>query len=78
MPLGNLAQPIVTLNQQNGDYSADGLAPGRYLVLALDHREELPYREPDAMRAYAELGQEITVTANGKADIEVALATGTP
>ena len=78
VPLGNLAQPIVTFNQQNGDYSADGLAPGRYLVLALDHRVDLPYRDPDAMRAYTELGQEISVTANGKADVEVALATGAP
>ena len=78
VPMGNLAQPIVTLNQQNGDFSADGLAPGRYLVLALDHRVDLPYRDPEAMRAYAELGQEISVTANGKADAEVALATGAP
>ena len=78
VPMGNLAQPIVTLNQQNGDFSADGLAPGRYLVLALDHRVDLPYRDPEAMRAYTELGQEISVTANGKADAEVALATGAP
>jgi hypothetical protein len=77
VPLGNLAQPIVTFNQQNGDFSADGLAPGRYLVLALDHRVDLPYRDPEAMRAYAELGQEISVTANGKADVEVAISTGT-
>ena len=78
VPEGNLVQPVVMLNQQNGEYSADGMAPGRYLVLALDHHEELPYREPDAMRRYAGLGQEITVPANGKADIEVSLATVTP
>jgi hypothetical protein len=54
------------------------MAPGRYLVLALDRREELPYRDPEAMRRYAGLGQEITVTANGKADTEVSLATVTP
>lgn len=78
VPVGNLAQQVVMLNQQNGEYSADGMAPGRYLVLALDHHEELPYREPDAMRRYAGLGQEITVPANGKADIEVSLATVTP
>lgn len=78
VPMGNLAQPIATLNQQNGDYSADGLAPGRYLVLALDHRVDLPYRDPEAMQAYTELGQEISVTANGRADAEVALATGAP
>jgi hypothetical protein len=78
VPMGNLAQPIVNLNQQNGDYSADGLAPGRYLVLALDHRVDLPYRDPEAMRAYTEFGQEISVTANGKADVEVALTTGAP
>jgi hypothetical protein len=78
VPLGNLSQAVVTLNQQNSDFSADSLAPGRYLILALDHRVELPYRDPEAMRAYAELGQEISVTANGKADLEVALSTGAP
>jgi len=77
VPMGNLAQPVVRLNPLNGDFTADGLAPGRYLVLALDHRVDLPYRDPEAMRAYAELGQEISVTANGKADLEVALTTGT-
>jgi hypothetical protein len=74
VPLSNLAQSVVAHTQQNGDYSADGLAPGRYLILALDHRVELPYRDPDAMRAYSQLGQEISVTANGKADVEVARA----
>jgi hypothetical protein len=78
VPMGNLAQQVTTLNQQNGDFSADGLAPGRYLVLALDHRVALPYRDPEAMRTYAELGQEISVSANGKADAEVALSTGAP
>jgi hypothetical protein len=78
VPMGNLTQQVMTLNQQNGDFSADGLAPGRYLVLALDHRVDLPYRDPEAMRTYAELGQEISVSANGKADAEVALSTGAP
>ena len=78
LPESNLAQSVVMLNQQNGEYSADGMAPGRYLVLALDHREELPYRDPEAMRRYTGLGQEVTVTANGKADAEVSRATGTP
>jgi Carboxypeptidase regulatory-like domain len=78
VPEANLAQQVVMLNQQNGEYSADGMAPGRYLVLALDHHEELPYRDPEAMRRYSGLGQEITVPANGKADIEVSLATVTP
>jgi hypothetical protein len=78
VPVGNLAQPIVTLNQQNGDFSAEGLAPGRYLVLALSHRVDLPYRDPLAMQAYTQLGQEISISANGKADVEIAVATGAP
>jgi protocatechuate 3,4-dioxygenase beta subunit len=78
VPLGNLAQPIVNFMQQNGDYSAEGLAPGRYLVLALDHRVDLPFRDPAAMQPYAELGQEISVAANGKADAEVSVAAGLP
>ena len=74
VPLSSLVQPVVTLNQQNADFSADGLAPGRYLVLALDRRVDLPYRDPEAMRAYSQLGQEISVTANGKADAEISVA----
>jgi hypothetical protein len=78
LPLGNLAQRMIRLNQQNNDFSADGLAPGRYLVLALDHHEELPYRDPEAMRKYAGLGQEIAVAANGTANAEVAPIAGKP
>jgi hypothetical protein len=78
VPLGNLTQRIVDLNPQNSTYSADSLAPGRYLVLALDHRENLPYRDPEAMAKFAGLGQEITVTANGKAETEVSLIAGNP
>jgi hypothetical protein len=78
VPLGNLSQPVVDFSEQNGDFSADGMAPGRYLVLALDHRQELPYRDPEAMRRYTGLGQEIVVTANGKADAEVSLASNVP
>ena len=78
VPLGNLTQRVVDLNPQNAIFSADGLAPGRYLVLALDHREELPYRDAEAMGKYAVLGQEITVTPNGKAEAEVSLTPGNP
>jgi hypothetical protein len=78
LPLSNQVQPVVYFAEQNGDFFADGLAPGRYLVLALDHHQELPYRDAEAMRRYAGLGQEIVVTANGKADAEVSLVSNVP
>ena len=66
--------------QQGGgtDVNFQGVAPGSYLVMTLDHQEELPYRDPEAMRRYAGLGQEITVSPNGTANVEVSLAHGEP
>jgi hypothetical protein len=78
LPLGDMSRQIVPLGGTGTDYASESVAPGRYLVLALDHREELAYRDPDALRRYAGLGQEVMVSPNGKADAEVGLVTGTP
>ncbi len=76
LPVGDLVRREVVLSQNGASFSADGMAPGRYRVLVLDHREELPYRDADAMRRYSGLGEEVTVTPNGKADVEISLETG--
>jgi hypothetical protein len=67
--------------QGSGDVqegSLEGLAPGRYLVLALDHAEELPYREPDLMQRYLSEGKEITLTAKGKSEVQLDVVAGEP
>jgi hypothetical protein len=58
--------------------SLDGLAPGRYLVIALDHPQELPYREVDVARRYLSLGKEVTLTANGKSEVQLDVVAGEP
>jgi hypothetical protein len=55
-----------------------GLAPGRYLVMALAHREELIYRDPEALQRYLSLGQEVTLTRGGKLEVQLKIVTGEP
>ena len=78
LPVGDLTRSEVRLHEQGPDFIAESVAPGRYLVVAVDHPQEFPYRDAEAMRAYAGLGQEVTVTPNGKADVEVSLPTKEP
>jgi hypothetical protein len=84
MPLDNFVQSISMVSaQQQGTGnvaggSLEGLAPGRYLVMALDHTEELPYREPDLIQRYLSEGKEVTLTANGKSEIQLDVVAGEP
>jgi hypothetical protein len=83
MPLDNFIQSIsmVSAEQQGSgevEGSLEGLAPGRYLVMALDHAEELPYREPDLVQRYSSEGKEVTLTANGKSDVQLDVVAGEP
>jgi hypothetical protein len=84
MPLDNFVQSIsmVSAPQQGAGGvaggSLDGLAPGRYLVMALDHTEELPYREPDLIQRYLSEGKEVTLTANGKSEVQLDVVAGEP
>jgi hypothetical protein len=55
-----------------------GLAPGRYLVLALRQQQELPYRDHEALQRYLSLGQEITLTRGDKSEVELKIVTGEP
>jgi protocatechuate 3,4-dioxygenase beta subunit len=78
LPIGDLVRPAVTLARNGTGYSADSVAPGRYLVVALDHQQELAYRDPEALRRYASIGQEIAIAPNGTADAEVTLIKDLP
>ena len=70
IPLVNLTQPARSFqrllhHKPSPDFAAEGgfkgLAPGRYLVLALRQQQELPYRDHEALQRYMSLGQEITL-----------------
>ncbi len=50
------------------------LAPGRYLVVALPYRQEIPYRETDSLQKYSSLGQEVTLPRNGEAEVQLRVA----
>jgi hypothetical protein len=84
MPLDNFIQSIsmVSAQQQgSGDVaegSLEGLAPGRYLAMALDHAEELPYREPDLVQRYLSEGKEVALTASGKSEVQLDVVAGEP
>jgi Carboxypeptidase regulatory-like domain len=84
LPLENLVQSMSGANAQpqSADLSAegsfDGLAPGRYLVIALDHAEPLPYREVDVAQRYLSIGQEVTLTPNEKSEVQLNVVAGEP
>jgi hypothetical protein len=84
MPLDNFVQSIPMASAQPqgpsdvAEGSLEGLAPGRYLVMALDHAEELPYREPELVQRYLSEGKEITLTANGKSEVQLDVVAGEP
>ncbi len=46
----------------NGSFTMDSVPPGTYLVMATPQvPQDIPYRDPDAMRAYAGIGSAVTL-----------------
>jgi Carboxypeptidase regulatory-like domain len=84
LPLGNLTasdRSDVASSTPEGSSlqgTASGLAPGRYLVVGLPQQKEIPYRDPDAMKTYMPLGQEVTLPVNGEAEIQLQPVLGEP
>jgi hypothetical protein len=87
IPLDNFAQPAMDVSMiadhklssdSPAEGSFEGLAPGRYLVMALGHRQDLPYRDHETLQRYMSLGQEITLTRGGKSEVQLKIVTGEP
>jgi hypothetical protein len=87
IPLDTLTQPAMSSTiipdhplstDSPAEGSFDGLAPGRYVVVALPHRQDLPYRDHEALQRYTSLGQEITLTRGGKSEVQLTIVTGEP
>jgi hypothetical protein len=87
IPLDTLTQPAVNStiipdhplsSDSPAEGSFEGLAPGRYLVMALPHRQDLPYRDHEALQRYMSLGQEITLTRGGKSEVQLKIVNGEP
>ncbi len=77
IPLSNLTQEGYWVFS-TAEGSFEGLAPGRYLVMAMKHQQELPYRNAEALQRYFPFGQEVTLTPNGKAEMQLQLFAGEP
>jgi Carboxypeptidase regulatory-like domain len=87
IPLDNVTQPAVETtiipdhplsSDSPAEGSFEGLAPGRYLVMALPQRQQLPYRDREALQRFMPLGQEITLTRGGKSEVQLKIVTGEP
>jgi hypothetical protein len=86
IPLGNRAESITTNSFSSQGMTASSplegsfecLAPGRYLLLALQHQQEVPYRDAEALQRYTSLGQEVTLARSGKSEVQLQLAAGEP
>jgi hypothetical protein len=78
IPLDNVTQPAsfgggqrpaTTASPAQG--SIENLAPGRYLVIALTHPQQLPYRDAAALQRYSSRGKEVTLTASGESEVQL-------
>jgi len=58
----------------DGTFDYQMVAPGTYHVMAFKNRQpELPYRDPEAMKAYDSKGQVVRVSAGEKASVQLQL-----
>jgi hypothetical protein len=61
----------------DGKFDYEMVAPGTYHLLAFkNQRQDLPYRDPEAMRAYDGKGQIVHVSAGEKATVQLQLIAG--
>jgi hypothetical protein len=58
--------------------SFDQIPPGKFLIIMLSRPQDVPYREPGAIERYLPLGQEVTLTRSGQADVQLPQAAGEP
>ena len=78
LPLDNLTQSEVTnifadaATASGGEFS--GLPPGHYLVIALPQQKQIAFRDPEVLKTYQSLGQEVTLGRNGHAEVQLHLA----
>jgi hypothetical protein len=70
--LPTTAAPLRAISRPDGTYRLDGIPPGAYRIVALEVDEQVPYREPNALR-WLLRGRPVSVGANfvGVVDLEV-------
>jgi hypothetical protein len=65
--------PILQSTDSSGAFQLPFIPPGEYKILAVDHPEELEYRNPEVMRKYLLRTQEVTLFPGQTAKIELEL-----
>jgi hypothetical protein len=73
VPLPDSAGQFLELfASSDGKFDYQMVAPGTYLVMAFKNRQpDLPYRDPEAMKAYDSKGQVVHVSAGEKASVQL-------
>jgi hypothetical protein len=73
VPLPDSAGQFLELSaSSDGTFDYKTVAPGTYHVMAFKNRQpELPYRDPEAMKAYDSKGQVVRVSAGEKASVQL-------
>jgi hypothetical protein len=58
----------------SGMYGFPGVAPGDYLVLAIDHADQLEYANPDVLSSYLASAERVTVSSGQTATVNLNVA----
>jgi hypothetical protein len=74
VPLPDSTGTFAAFSSSDGTFGSVQVAPGSYRVLAFATQQpDLPYRDPEAMRAYENKGQVIHLSPGEKESIELSL-----
>ena len=57
-----------------GKFEVQGVAPGDYLLLALDHADQLEYANPEVLSPYLSQAQHISVQPHGTTNVNLSLS----
>ncbi len=71
-PASKVAAKVAYASSQDG-FMFYGLAPGEYLVYALDHADGLEYSNPDGLQPYASQAAHVTLSPNQKMQVTLDL-----
>jgi hypothetical protein len=87
VPADEAEQAMVLLVQQHGrknlvkvagiaegKFEFQGVAPGDYSLLALDHADQLEYANPEVLNPYLSQAQHISVQPHGTANVNLSLS----
>lgn len=62
---------VAEARAMTGNFAFQGVAPGDYAVVAIDHGEQVEYANPDVLSLYLSSAQQIHVAAHGTATVNL-------